>query len=101
MARKVPSSGVIVSNSMSGQRFGYNEKSMARRTYSFGNNYKIWTRNTQQTSRVESDKVLTLDRILKDNVDAKLVDPVQSSSDAMHNGPTCQVILKQILQDHK
>jgi hypothetical protein len=101
MARKVSSSGVIVSNSMSGKRFGYNHKSMAQRTYSSGNNYRIWTRNTHHTSRVESDKVLTLDRILKDNVDAKLVDPIQSSSDARHNGPTFQVILKKILQGHR
>lgn len=93
-ARQVSPGGVTISNSMSGQRFGYNEKSMSRRPSSSGNSYRIWTRKTQQTSRADSEKVITLDGIPKDNADAKSVNPVQSSPDARHNGPACQGTLK-------
>lgn len=97
MARQVSPGGVTIPNSVSGQRFCYNDKSMVRRPSSSGNSYRIWTRKTQQTSKANSEKVITLDGIPKDIADAtynaKSVDHVQSSPDARHNGPTCQVTL--------
>lgn len=96
-ARQVSPGGVTIPNSVSGQRFCYNDKSMVRRPSSSGNSYRIWTRKTQQTSKANSEKVITLDGIPKDIADAtynaKSVDHVQSSPDARHNGPTCQVTL--------
>lgn len=97
-ARQVSSGGVTISNSVSGQRFCYNDKSMARRPSSSGNSYRIWTRKTQQTSKANTEKVIIPDGIPKGNADAmydaKSVDPVQSSPNARHNGPKCQVTLK-------
>lgn len=93
-ARQVSVGGVTISNSVSGQRFCYNDKSITRRPSYSGNSYRIWTRKTQQTSRADSEKVITLDGMPKDNADdmndAKFVDPVQSSPDASHYGPICQ-----------
>ena len=73
-------------NTLKRTRKSYNDKSMVRRPTSSGNNYKVWTRKTQQTLREDFDKVIPLDGIPKDNVDVKSIEPIQSSPDTRQKG---------------
>ncbi|XP_057817362.2 uncharacterized protein LOC131030525 isoform X1 [Cryptomeria japonica] len=97
------SNGVLISDSVSGQRFGSSNKSLAQRNSLGGNVYRIWTKKVHQMPMENINIASKTEDRPKDGADAacevKLGDSLKSSSDFSDSGLTCESTLMTVQED--